>query len=265
VTELEFEVDGHTVFAATGGREFDPSRPTIIFVHGAGNDHSVWQMPGRYFAFHGRSSLAVDLPGHGRSGGNPIAAIEEIAGWLERVVKALSLGKLSIAGHSMGALIAIAAAAAMPDRVKSLALLGVATKIGVHPELLAAAQSNDHLAIDLITGWGFSPASQMGGNRVPGIWMTGGGTRLLERIPDGVLANDLAACDIYDDAPAMARKVTCPTLVLLGSRDLMTPQKGGHALAAEFADARTVVLDECGHMMLVERPNETLDALRDVL
>jgi pimeloyl-ACP methyl ester carboxylesterase len=153
----------------------------------------------------------------------------------------------------------------MPHRVKTLALLGVATKIGVHPELLAAAQSNDHLAIDLITGWGFSPESQMGGNRVPGIWMTGGGARLLERIPDGVLANDLAACDIYDDAPAMARKVTCPTLVLLGSRDLMTPQKGGHALAAEFADARTVVLDECGHMMLVERPNETLDALRDVL
>jgi pimeloyl-ACP methyl ester carboxylesterase len=107
--------------------------------------------------------------------------------------------------------------------------------------------------------------SQVGGNLVPGIWMTGGGTRLLERIPDGVLGHDLAACQAYEDAPLMARKVTCPTLVLLGSRDLMTPQKGGHALASDIADARTVVLEGCGHMMLVERPNETLDALRDEL
>lgn len=261
---MEFEVNGHSVFAGTGGREFDPSRPTILFVHGAGNDHSVWQMPGRYFAYHGRSSLAIDLPGHGRSGGKPPATIEDMAGWLERVVDTLSLAEVSIAGHSMGALVALAAAAAMAGKVKSLALLGIATKIDVHPELLAAARCNDHLAIDLITNWGFSPESQLGGNRVPGIWMTGGGTRLLERIPDGVLGNDLAACDMYGDAPVMARKVTCPTLVLLGSRDLMTPQKGGHALAADIADARTVVLQDCGHMMLVERPNETLDALRDV-
>lgn len=262
---MQFEVDGHKVFAGTGGREFDPSLPTILFVHGAGNDHSVWQMPGRYFAFHGRSILAIDLPGHGRSGGKPPVTIDAMADWLRRVVDALSLSGVSIVGHSMGALVALAAAAAMEGKVKSLALLGIATKIGVHPELLAAAQRNDHLAIDLIIDWGFSPKSQVGGNRVPGIWMTGGGTRLLERIPDDVLGNDLAACDAYDDALAMACKIACPTLVLLGSRDLMTPQKGGHALAAGIADARTVVLEDCGHMMLVERPNETLDALRDVL
>jgi len=261
---LQFTVDGHGVFASTGGREFDPSQPTVLFVHGAGNDHSVWQMPARYFAYHGRSSLAIDLPGHGRSDGTPPATIEEMADWVRLVVDTLPLGEGSIAGHSMGALVALAAAAGMGDRVKSLALLGVSTKMGVHPELLAAARGNDHLAIDLITTWGFSPESQVGGNRVPGVWMTGGGERLLESIPDGVLGNDLAACEAYDGAPSMAGKVTCPTLLLLGSRDLMTPQKGGHALAADIANARTVVLEGCGHMMLVERPNETLDALRSV-
>jgi pimeloyl-ACP methyl ester carboxylesterase len=261
---LQFKVAGHSAFASTGGREFDPSQPTILFVHGAGNDHSVWQMPARYFAFHGRSSLAIDLPGHGRSGGKPPQTIEDMADWIQHVVDALPLGEVSIAGHSMGALVALAAAAGMGDRVKSLALLGISTKMGVHPELLAAARRNDHLAIDLIMTWGFSPESQVGGNRVPGVWMTGGGERLLECIPDDVLGNDLAACEAYDDAPAMARKVKCPTLVLLGSRDLMTPQKAGHALAADINESRTVVLEGCGHMMLVERPNETLDALRSV-
>lgn len=264
---MQFDLDDHSVFASTGGREFDPSLPTILFVHGAGNDHSVWQMPARYFAYHGRSSLAIDLPGHGRSGGKALATIEEMAGWVLRVIEALSPGEVSIVGHSMGSLVALAAAAkaAKDDRIKSLALLGISAKMGVHPELLAAARRNDHLAIDLITTWGFSPGSQVGGNRVPGVWMTGSGARLLETIPDGVLGNDLAACEAYVDAPAMARKVTCPTLVLLGSRDLMTPQKGGRELAANFSDARTIVLENCGHMMLIERPNETLDALRDII
>jgi pimeloyl-ACP methyl ester carboxylesterase len=222
-------------------------------------------MPGRYFAYHGRAVLAVDLPGHGRSGGTPLASIDQIADWLQRVVDALSIKEVSLAGHSMGALAALAAAAAMEDRVKSLALLGVATRMSVHPELLDAARRNDHRAIDLITTWGFSATSQVGGNPVPGVWMTGGGTRLLERIPDGVLASDLAACDAYEDAPAAARQVKCPALVVIGSRDLMTPRKSGLALAAEIHDARTIVLADCGHMMLVERPNETLDALRDIL
>ncbi len=262
---MELRVDGHAVFASTGGRDFDPSLPVIVFIHGAGNDHSVWQLPARHFAWHGRSVLAVDLPGHGRSGGKPLATIDEMGSWIGRLVDAAGIGKVALAGHSMGAMIALAAAATLGDRLTALAMLGVATRIPVHPELLAAAQRNDHLAIDLITSWGFSSASQIGGNRVPGMWMTGGGVRLLERIPDGVLANDLAACDAFDGAVAMAGRITCPTLTVLGTSDLMTPPEGGHALAGKIRDVRIVVLPDCGHMMLVERPNETLDALKQVL
>ena len=165
----------------------------------------------------------------------------------------------------MGGMIALAAAAALGERIVALAMLGVATKIPVHPDLLAAARRDDHLAIDLITSWGFSGASQLGGNRVPGLWMTGGGTRLLEKIPDGVLGNDLAACDAFEDAKEQAQRVTCPSLIVLGSRDMMTPPKGGHELAQAMKDVQIVTLAECGHMMLSERPNETLDALKQVL
>ncbi len=262
---MEFTVDGNAVFASTGGRVFDPGLPPIVFIHGAGNDHSVWQLPTRYFAYHGRSVLAVDLPGHGRSDGDPIATVEGLAAWVVKLADALGMEKLSLAGHSLGALVALAAAASMPDRMISLALLGIAERMPVHPELLDAARRNDHLAIDLITTWGFSHASQVGGNRVPGLWMTGGGTRLLERIPDGVLGNDLAACDGFDGASDLARRITCPTLFLLGARDLMTPGGSGRELARRIAGAKTVVLPDCGHSMMSERPNETLDALREVL
>ena len=262
---MEFKVGRSRVFAATGGRPFDPDLPAVVLVHGAGNDHTVWHGPSRYFAYHGRSVLALDLPGHGRSGGRALPTVEAVASWLVRAIDTLGIERIAIAGHSMGSLIALDAAPTLGERATSLAMLGVAKGLPVHPELLKAARRNDHLAVDLITSWGFSRHSQMGGSRGPGLWMSGGGMRLLERIPDGVLGNDLAACHAYHGAEDSARRVTCPALLILGQRDLMSPPSGGAELAAEMSNARTVVLPDCGHMMLVEKPDETLDALCQIL
>ena len=88
--------------------------------------------------------------------------------------------------------------------------------------------------------------------------------RLLERIPDGILGNDLAACKAYIGGEECARRVTCSTLLILGLCDLMTPPEGGAELAAAISNARCVMLADCGHMMLVEKPDETLDALCEI-
>ena len=131
---MELDVNGHTVFAATGGKPFDPEKPGVIFLHGAGNDHTVWQLPARYFAYHGRSVMAVDLPGHGRSGGEPLTSVDAIADWVVDLFKATGLKEVALAGHSMGALIALAAAAKLKKKVTALALLGVAGRIPVQPQ-----------------------------------------------------------------------------------------------------------------------------------
>ena len=155
-------------------------------------------------------------------------------------------------------------AARLGKRAEALALLGIAEAMPVHPDLLAAVRRNDHLAYDLIVSWGFGPRAQLGGCRAPGLWMTGGVTRLLERNRDGVLAADLAACDAFKDAPAMAASIACPTLLVLGDRDRMTPVSGGRALANRMPNARIAVIADCGHIMLAERPDETLDALKSI-
>src|SRR5215813_13391341 len=85
---MELKVDGRGVYAATGGQPFDPAKPAAIFVHGAGGDHTVWQLPARWFAWHGHSVLAVDLPGHGRSEGAALASIAELASWVGRLMAA---------------------------------------------------------------------------------------------------------------------------------------------------------------------------------
>ena len=100
---------------------------------------------------------------------------------------------------------------------------------------------------------------------MPGIWMTGGGLRTLERAAPGVLHTDLVATNAYEGGEAAAASVACPVLVLIGARDLMTPAKRGHALAGLLAGSTTVVIPDVGHIMLDEAPDETLDALRDFL
>ena len=88
---MQLEVDGQPVFAATGGRAFDARKPAVIFIHGAGLDHVCWQLQSRWFAWHGLVVLAIDLPGHGRSGGPPLASIDAMADWVVRFIGAAGL------------------------------------------------------------------------------------------------------------------------------------------------------------------------------
>lgn len=256
---MELAVGGRPVFAATGGRAFDPELPAVVFVHGAGMDHSVWALQTRWFAWHGHGVLAVDMPGHGRSGGAPLSTVDEMADWLLELVAASGAGKAALVGHSMGALAALAAGRDA-GRVTALALAGVGAAMPVHPDLLAAA-ADGPAAWDMIVAWGYGTPSHFGMSRVPGLWLQGAGRSLLARGAGGVLASDLAACDAYGSAAEAARRVACPVLFVVGEDDRMTPPAAAAALAGEVADSRTVSIPGAGHMMMVERPDETLDAL----
>ena len=262
---MKISVSGQEVFAATGGKSFDASLPLLIFVHGAGMDHSVWQQQARYFAHHGYSVLAVDMPAHGDSAGDPIDNIAAQADWIADLIDSVGAANATLVGHSMGALGALEAASRHPEKVNGLALLGVAAKMPVHPDLLDAAVANDHKAIDLIAGWGHGARAHRGGNIASGIWLIQTGIRLLERARPGVLGNDLAAADAYKNALDAAAKVQCRTLCLLGAQDKMTPVKAALPLVDAIADATQVVLPESGHMMMVEAPGATLDALIEFL
>ncbi len=262
---MDITVDGKTVFAATGGQPFEAGRPSIAFVHGGGLDHTVWALQTRYFAYHGRNVLAIDLPGHGRSEGPALDSIPAMADWIMRLLDALEIDKAALVGHSMGSLVAFDAAARHGERVTALALLGTSIPMPVAAPLLSAAEADDHSAFDMVTLWGHSRNGQIGGNRAPGLWMTGEGVRLLERSDEGVLHAALKASNDYTGGLAIAGDIECPTLLVLGERDAMTPAKAAKPLAQAIPGARTVTLAACGHMMMAERPDEVLDALLAVI
>jgi pimeloyl-ACP methyl ester carboxylesterase len=260
---MDLVVDGIKTYAATGGREHDPGRPLVVFVHGAALDHTVWALLARWFAHRGYAVLAADLPGHGRSDGAPLASIAAMADWTAALIAAAGASKATLIGHSMGSLVALEAAARHPARVAAIGLIGTAAAMPVSRDLLAAAEANDHAAIDMLRIWGYGFRAGLGGSLAPGMWMLGGAERLLERARPGVLFRDLAACNDYRDGLASAARVRVPATLVLGERDVMTPAKAGRELAAALPDARVVTLSGAGHMLMSERPDEVLDAIRD--
>jgi pimeloyl-ACP methyl ester carboxylesterase len=262
---MRIDVNGARVYVYTGSRPIDPANPTVVFVHGAANDHSVWALQSRYFAHHEFNVLAIDLPGHGRSEGAALPRVETIADWIPAVLDAAGIAKSAIVGHSLGSLATLACASRHADRVTKIALLGPAVPMLVSDELIAAARADDHLAFELINGWSFSAGAQLGGNTVPGMWMSGNSLRLMERTRPGILHADLLACRNYATGLADAALLHCPVLAIMGARDLMTPPKGAQALLGALADQRTVLLQGTGHAMMAEQPDAVLDALRAFL
>lgn len=262
---MELIVDGNKVFAATGGKTFDRQKPTVIFLHGAGFDRTAWLLQSRWFAHHGRSVLAVDLPGHGRSEGSPLASVADMADWTCRLIDEAGVSRPALVGHSLGALVALETAARRPDGVRALGLLGVAVEMPVHPEMLESAAANTGKVRELMTFWGLGRPMQQGTAPMPGLWLTRSSLALLGAARPGVIHRDLAACNSYAGALEAARRVTCPTAFVLGDSDLMTPPAKARPLIDAIGDKRVTILPQCGHFMMSEQPDRTLAALQAVL
>jgi pimeloyl-ACP methyl ester carboxylesterase len=255
---MDFAVDNKRVFAYTATHLFDTRRPTMVFLHGAGLDHSAFGLQSRYFGYHGRNVLALDLPGHGRSEGPPIPTIAGMADWLLKVLDTLEIRTTSLVGHSMGSLIALEAADRHAERIERLACIGIAYPMKVSEAFLEAARKNEQTAFDMETIWGHAAQVPFAGNPNPGMWMYGDMLARLRRLAPGVLYSDLKACNDYTSDFA---RVKCPVLFVLGKRDVMTPPKGAASLLQKIPSAQGEIVASSGHVLMAEAPDATLDAL----
>jgi pimeloyl-ACP methyl ester carboxylesterase len=208
--------------------------------------------------------LAVDLPGHGRSGGAALATVEAMADWVLALLDAAGAGQALLAGHSMGSLIALEAAHRAPDRIGGLALLGTIFPMKVSDSLLAASKDALESAIDMVNIWSHSGPLPRPSCPAPGFSVTGMSRRLMQRLaqqnPAQLFHTDFSACNAYANGAAAAAGVRCPVLFILGTRDLMTPPRSAQALTAALKHGRIVTVD-AGHAMMAEQPDAVLDAL----
>ncbi|MEJ8853973.1 alpha/beta hydrolase [Variovorax robiniae] len=266
---MNYTVNGHTTYCYTGGKSFDAGKPTVVFIHGVLNDHSVWILQSRWFANHGWNVLAVDLPGHCRSEGKPPASVEEAAGFVLALLDAAGIDKAALVGHSFGSLIALETAARAPQRVSHLALVGTAFPMTVSPALLDGAINAPQRAIDMVNTFSHSllapPPSSLG----PGTWLQGGSRALMRRVlasnrEANVFHIGFKACNDYANGEAAMAAVSCPVLFVLGESDQMTPPRAAKLLTAKARGAKVVTVP-AGHALMTEAPEQTLFALKDFL
>jgi pimeloyl-ACP methyl ester carboxylesterase len=262
---MYFEVNGRKTFASTGGKEFDKSKPTVIFLNGSGLDHTFWGLHSRFFAFRKYSVICPDYPGHSHSEGPALTSIEEMGDWVNDVVEVLDANNVSVVAHSQGCLVALEYVSRHPERVKSASFIASGLATPVNAALIEAAENNPDAAIAMMVGWGFGPAGHLHQGPIPGNSMIAGGRKIMGRNVPTELATDLKACNAYQNGKTAAAAIKCPRQVVLAGKDRMAPRKAGMELVEYLDGPELTVIEESGHMIPQEAPNRLRKLLRDFI
>ena len=227
-------------------------KPPIVLIHGAGGTHLYW--PSEVRRLPGYRVLALDLPGHGKSGGRGYQSISSytkaVVAWLE----ATHLHHAVFVGHSMGSAICLSLALDYPEYIKGLGLVGAAARLPVNPQILenAASPTTFFNAIEMVVGYAFSRQAS------PDLVETAA-RRMAETRPS-VLHGDFLACNAFD-VTVRVTEIHQPTVVICGEEDRMTPLRQSQFLATSLPDARLESIPLAGHMVMLEQPQLVADTL----
>lgn len=270
---MYLKVNSAEIYCYTGGKALDHDKPTAIFIHGVLGDHSVWGLQSRYLAHHGWNVLAIDLPGHCRSAGDPLKTVEAGAEWIAALLDAAGVEKSALIGHSLGSLIALETAAQLKERISHLVLIGTAAPMKVSPALLDASLNEPEKALRLINVYSRSTLAAPPSSLGPGTWVYGASLALGRRVlASNTKANlfhlGFSACDQYVNAENAIAQITCPVLFVLGALDQMNQPRAAQGLIDRSRAAGKSVQVEMlpvGHHQMSETPDATLAAIRGFL
>ncbi len=231
-------------------------RPPLVLIHGAGGNHLYWSPQLRRLPDY--RVYALDLPGHGKSGGRGLQSIREYADAVFEWLLAVGLTQAVFAGHSMGGAIALTLALEHSEHVLGLVLVSTGARLRVHPQILSnvASESTHRKAVQTVVEWSFSV-------HAPPHLVELAAKRMAETRAS-VLYGDFLACDAFDVREHLT-KIHQPTLVVCGEDDRMTPLRFSQYLADLIPNTRLEIIPNAGHMVILEQPQAVADALLSFL
>ena len=227
-----------------------PDGPPLVLVHGAGGNLMHW--PGALRRLPGRTVYALDLPGHGKSGGAGRAEIGAYADVVRGFAEALGLVPFVLAGHSMGGAIALEFALRYPARLAGLILVGTGAKLRVAPEILTGILADFAGTAELMAQWAHGEHVEPNLLRLY--------IRRLREVSPRVIYDDFTACDAFDRR-ADVNRIALPTLILCGEADRMTPVKFSQFLHEQITGSQLVIVPGAGHMVMLEQPAAVAEAV----
>ncbi len=245
------DAQGRAIYYAVRGQNGTP----VVFVHGAGGSHLVWNGQLAALADTARA-YALDLPGHGRSAPPGSATVRDYADAVVAALDALEIARAVIVGHSMGGAIAQTLALEYPDRVSGLGLVGTGARLKVLPAFIDGALSDNANAVHLISEAEFAPDADKHLKEL--------NEQGMRACSPQVLHDDFVACNAFDVMSRLG-EIRVPTLVLCGEQDRMTPVKFSQFLAAQIPGAELEIVPNTGHMVMLEQPDAVNAALLRLL
>lgn len=222
----------------------------LVYIHGAGGSHLNWPPQLRRMA--GVNAHALDLPGHGRSKGVGRASIVAYRDFVAAFLQVIGLEKATLVGHSMGAAISLDFALHYPTRLGSMILIGSGARLRVAPAILNGFLQDFEATVRLVCEYAYAPdASEQ---------LMGLGCRQMLGMSPQVLHNDFLACDAFDVTDRLG-EIGCPTLVICGTEDKLTPSEYSAYLRDHIAGARLTLVEGAGHMVMLEQPEVVSQAI----
>ena len=246
-----YNIESTKIACWINNSDFDKHQQSLIFIHGSGSDHSLWSH--QYAKLHKHYNIvAVDLPGHGRSQGSGETDVRAYCVWISKLLDVLHLKNSIVIGHSLGAAITLQFALNYPQDIKGIVVVGGGLKMPVNPSLLELLKVNPEQAIELICK--FSLARENRPKFFDALKKSLSGANI------NILYGDLTACNKLD-LTGEIEKIAVPALVICGVEDKMTPADFSCQIAENIDGAKLCLIEDAGHMVMMERPKEFNDAL----
>ena len=219
-------------------------QPTLVFVHGVAANQTIWRSQLRHLNKR-TPALALDLPAHGANNARVRYTVAELATYLREWLGERGVSHPILVGHSLGGLAALTVAMQRPQVLAGLVVVGAGARLRIMPAMFEKLRGKYAGALELIEKLSFVPGT------APAI-------RIKATVPwseanPEVVYSDFAACNEFD-ASRWLGNVDVPTLAVVGRHDQIAPVRISEQLAAGVPGANLAVIEDAGHMCMLEQP-----------
>ncbi|WP_227766416.1 alpha/beta fold hydrolase [Zhaonella formicivorans] len=224
-------------------RHKDSGFPSLLFIHGAGGNHRHWLYQWHALAQQGFEVYALDLPGHGKSTGEPGGSLESYAESVISFCQLLGLKQPILIGHSMGGAIALLVAISGRLSCRGLILLGTGAELPEANNLLKLLQQENGLQLMLAQLYGDDVKKAQEKAYLE-----------LHKIPKKTLLCDFKSCAKVKLPTTKLQKLNLPVSIIVGTKDQVTPPTLSQALHHFIPGSELHLIAGGNHMLMFQHP-----------
>jgi pimeloyl-ACP methyl ester carboxylesterase len=227
-----------------GSRPIDPGKPTIVFIHGSGGSSDLWKNQVDSLNTY-MNTIAIDLPGHGRSGGSGMARVEDYSNAISDFIKKAEIPSPVPCGLSIGGAIVLQLMLDHEKMFKAAILVNTGARLRVMPLLFETIKNDYDKYLNSI------PAFAVSGKTAPEKISS----FLAEsaKCPPEVTFGDFTACDRFNVMEKLSL-IKTPVLILTAEDDKLTPPKYGLFMKESINNASIIGIKDAGHLSPLEQP-----------